>query len=53
MIIGNSGSLKGQPISTKIPAPNDKHYILMKYIKIGDIIFDSDGNPTKVIGVFP
>lgn len=52
LIIGNSGSFKGQPIYTKIPPPNDKHYILMKSIKIGDTIFDSDGNPTKVIRVF-
>jgi len=53
LIIGNSGCGKGQPISTKIPAPNENHYILMKDIKVGDIIFDRDGNRTKVIGVYP
>ena len=53
LIIGNSGSGKGQPVSTILPAPNNDHHIIMKNIKIGDMLFDRYGKPTKVIGIFP
>ena len=51
LIIGNSGSGKAQPISTKIPTPNG--YTLMGDLKVGDQVFGSGGEVTNVIGVYP
>ena len=51
LIIGNSGSGKAQPISTKIPTPTG--YTKMGDLNVGDKVFGSDGEPTNVIGVFP
>lgn len=39
------------PNSTKIPTPYG--FINIGDIKIGDYVFDADGNPTTVSGVFP
>ena len=54
LIVGNTGSGKAQPISTKIPSPmSNNGYIKMGDIKVGDIIFGSGGNPIAVEGVYP
>lgn len=45
------GTGKAQPISTKIPTPDG--YTTMGNIKVGDCVFDWDGNPTYVLGVYP
>ena len=42
---------KAQPIDTIIPTPQGKK--LLKDIYVGDFVYDKDGKPTKVIGVFP
>lgn len=47
------GSGKSVPISTKLPAPNEQGYIMMKDIKIGDELFTIGWKTTKVIGVYP
>lgn len=48
---GRPGSGKAQPVSTIIPTPQgDKR---LGDIKPGDYIFDRQGKPTKVLGVFP
>ena len=45
-----AGSGKAQPKSTLIPTPEgDK---LLGDLKIGDYIFDANGEPTKVLGIF-
>ena len=51
LIVGNTGSGKAQPVSTKIPTPDG--YKLMGDIKVGDKVFGSNGQPTTVTGVFP
>lgn len=44
---------KGHPYSTKIPSPTEScGYIEMGKMEIGDTIFDRNGNPTKVTGIF-
>ena len=45
------GTGKAQPISTKIPTPDG--YKLMGDIKVGDCVFNGDGNSTYVLAVFP
>lgn len=52
LFIGNTGSGKAQPLTTKIPLPGGK-WKFMGDIKVGDQVLDGDGNPTTVIGVFP
>ena len=46
-----AGSGKSIPNSTIIPTPNGWRKV--SEIKKGDFLFDQDGNPTKVLGVFP
>lgn len=52
LFIGNTGSGKAQPLSTKIPIPGDK-WVFMGDLKIGDQVLDGDGNPTTVTGIYP
>lgn len=51
LFIGNTGSGKAQPLSTKIPTPSG--YKLMGNLNIGDKIFGSGGNIISVMGVYP
>lgn len=46
-----AGAGKSIPNSTIIPTPNGWRKV--SEIKKGDFLFDQDGNPTKVLGVFP
>ena len=48
---GSIRSGKEQPLSSKLYTPNG--YKLMRDIIVGDYVFDRQGNPTKVIGIFP
>lgn len=46
-----SGMGKAQPVDTIIPTPSgDKR---LGDIKVGDYVFDRQGKPTKVLGVYP
>lgn len=49
--LAGAGSGKSIPNSTIIPTPNG--WKKVSEIKEGDFLFDQDGNPTKVLGVFP
>lgn len=51
VISGYAGSGKAQPIDTIIPTPKGNKKI--GELKIGDYVFDKEGNPTKVLGIFP
>ena len=51
LLIGDAGSSKAQPLTSKVYTPNG--YKLMGDIKIGDIVLDGKGNATKVSGVYP
>jgi len=44
---------KAVPLDTKIPAPVEKGFIKMGDIKVGDTIFNTNGDPTTVTSVFP
>lgn len=50
LFIGNTGSGKAQPLSTKIPTPTG--YKLMGDLKVGDKVFGSNGESTLIEGVF-
>lgn len=49
--LATAASGKAIPIDTVIPTPNGNRFA--KDIKIGDMLFDRNGNPTKVLGVYP
>ena len=51
VVNSRAASGKAQPNYTKIPTPNGIKTI--GELQIGDYVFDKDGNPTKVLGVFP
>lgn len=51
VLTGVYGSAKAQPINTIIPTPEGLKR--MGEIRIGDYIFDREGKPTEVLGVFP
>ena len=51
LIVGSAGFGKAQPLTSKVYTPYG--YKLMGDIKVGDIILDGKGNPTKVLAVFP
>jgi len=50
-IAGYAGSGKAQPNNTKIPTPNG--YIEIGSLKVGDLVFNQKGIPTKVLNIFP
>ena len=49
--LAGAGGGKSIPNSTMIPTPNG--WKKVSEIKEGDFLFDQEGNPTKVLGVFP
>lgn len=51
VIGGYAGTGKAQPLDTKIPTPEGVR--LLGDLKVGDFVFDREGKPTKVLGVFP
>ena len=50
-LAGFAGCGKSLSLDSQIQTPNGP--ILMKDIKVGDVIFGKNGNTTKVVGVFP
>lgn len=54
LMVGSTGVGKALPNSMKIPvAYSNVPYKLNGDLKIGDYVFDKQGNPTMVTGVFP
>lgn len=51
MFTGKSGGGKAQPLTSKIFTPYG--YTNMGSLNIGDTILDGEGNPTKILGIFP
>ena len=51
VIAGYAGTGKAQPVDTIIPTPNGKKQL--GDIQLGDYVYDRQGNPTKVIGIYP
>jgi len=50
-LAGYAGTGKAQPLYSKLYTPDG--YITMGDVKIGDFVIGSNGEPTKVINVFP
>jgi phosphate starvation-inducible PhoH-like protein len=50
-LAGYAGTGKAQPLYSKLYTPNG--YITMGEVKVGDFVIGSDGNPIKVLEVFP
>lgn len=51
VLLSGAGVGKSCPNSTKIPTP--KGWTTVGEVKVGDYLFDRNGNPTKVLGVYP
>jgi hypothetical protein len=51
IILAPFGVGKAQPLTSKVLTPNG--WVTMGEINMGDYVIGRDGNPTKVIGVFP
>ena len=52
-LLAEAGAGKSQPNDTPIPVADDRGYVPIGELKVGDYVFDENGNPTKVLGVFP
>lgn len=48
-----TGSGKAVLNNTLIPVADDRHYVQIKDIKVGDLVYNRLGNPVKVLGVYP
>lgn len=53
MLLGEAGSGKGHPLDTVIPVADSRRLITFGEIKEGDDVFDENGQPVRVTGVFP
>ena len=53
LLLGEAGSGKALADTTLIPVADDRGYVAISDIKVGDYVFDENGSPTKVLGVFP
>lgn len=53
ILIGEAGSGKALDDNTMIPVNDSRGYVPIKDIRIGDEVFDENGKPCKVLGVFP
>lgn len=50
-IAGLAGTGKAQPNDTLIPTPDGYKYL--GDLKVGDYVFDAQGQPTEVLGIYP
>lgn len=48
-----TGSGKAVLDNTLIPVADDRHYVQIKDIKVGDLVYNRLGSPVNVIGVYP
>ena len=48
---GGAGSGKAQPVTTKIPTPQG--FRAMGDLRVGDYVYNVEGVPVKVLGVYP
>lgn len=51
-LVKEPGFGKMEPYSRKIPTPTKEGFTYMGNLKIGDFVFDENGKPTKVIGIY-
>lgn len=50
LIVGGTGSGKAFSVETLIPTPSG--FVKMGELKVGDMVFDEHGKPTRVIGAY-
>ena len=48
-----TGSGKAVLDTTLIPVADDRHYVQIKDLKVGDLVYNRLGRPVNVIGVYP
>ena len=53
LLTGPTGSGKALENSTLIPVNDERGYVPIGDLQVGDTVFDMDGKPTKVVGVYP
>lgn len=53
ILIGEAGSGKALSDDTLIPVADDRVHTFISNLKVGDTVFDENGQPTRVLGVFP
>lgn len=53
ILLANAGSGKALASDTLIPVADDRGYVAIKDLKAGDIVFDQNGMPVTVLGVYP
>lgn len=53
LLLAEAGTGKCCPVDTLIPVADMRGYIRLGDVKVGDYVFDDNGNPTKVLGVYP
>ena len=53
MLLAPAGSGKALANGTFIPVADDRGYVEIQNLRCGDFVFDENGEPTEVIGVFP
>lgn len=53
LLLGDAGSGKCLENSTPIPVADERGYVPISDIKPGDFVFDENGKPVQVLGVFP
>ena len=53
LLLGEAGAGKALDDTTLIPVADKRGYVPISELQYGDYVFDENGSPTKVIGVFP
>lgn len=53
ILLGDAGSGKAHPNDTLVPVNDPRGYVRIGDLVVGDEVFDENGNPCKVTGVFP
>lgn len=53
MLIGDPGLGKAHPVDTLVAVHDERGFIQLKDIQVGDLVYDENGFPCSVTGVFP
>lgn len=53
MLLGEAGSGKAFENGTLVPVADNRGYVEIQDLKVGDFVFDENGKPTQVMGVYP
>lgn len=53
ILLAEAGTGKANSVDTILPVADERGYIRLGDVKVGDKVFNEDGYPVEVIGVFP